>query len=128
MRSSLLLCLAVIATTAFGQTWSPVLSNRSIYSIATNPLNTRTVFAGNQARVFFRSYDGGQSWEELTIGSFGGASQIMLMQVHPTDTNVAFAGGQGLETGGDTGGATHDKGGKGEKEGETLHGVGRMKE
>ncbi len=97
MRSSLLLCLVVITTTAFGQTWSPVLSNRAIFSIAANPANEQTLFAGNQARIFFRSYDGGLSWEELSIGSWGGASQLSVMMVHPLDTAVVLAGGIGLD-------------------------------
>jgi len=97
MRSSLLLCLVVITTTAFGQTWSPVLSNRAIFSIAANPANEQTLFAGNQARIFFRSYDGGLSWEEMSIGSWGGASQLSVMMVHPLDTAVILAGGIGLD-------------------------------
>ena len=95
------LCVvAVIATTsiaATAQMWSPVIANRAIYSIAANPQNTQTLFAGNVARIFFRSYDGGASWEELSIGDFGGASQLSVFMVHPVDTNIVFAGGLGLD-------------------------------
>lgn len=77
--------------------WNPVIYNRAVYSVATNPLNPRTVYAGNQARLFFKSFDGGETWEELSIGSMGGSSLIQCMLVHPRDTNVVFAGGSGLD-------------------------------
>ena len=86
---------AASATTA--QTWSPVIANRAIYSIAANPQNPNTLFAGNVARIFFRSYDGGLTWEEKSIGDFGGASQLSVFMVHPLDTSLVFAAGLGLD-------------------------------
>lgn len=79
------------------QTWTPVVANRAIFSIAANPKNPQVLYAGNVARMFLRSNDGGQTWQDLEIGSFGGASQIMMMAVHPVDTAIVFAGGQGLD-------------------------------
>lgn len=79
------------------QTWQPVIPNRAVYGIAVNPQNTRTIFAGNLARTMFRSTDGGVTWEELSIQSAGGSSQITCVLVHPADTNLIFAGGIGFD-------------------------------
>lgn len=78
------------------QQWTPSIANRAIYSVVTNPLNPGTLYAGNMARMFFKSTDAGVTWEELTIGSVGGESRIVLLAVHPRDTTVVFAGGIGL--------------------------------
>jgi photosystem II stability/assembly factor-like uncharacterized protein len=79
-----------------GQMWTPSLVNRAFYSICTNPQNPRTVYAGNMARTFYKSYDGGLFWEEHSIGQQGGSSTIQLMAVHPADSNIMFAGGINL--------------------------------
>ncbi|RPI67960.1 MAG: hypothetical protein EHM43_06225 [Ignavibacteriae bacterium] len=79
------------------QTWTPVVGNRAIYSLCVNPKDPRVVYAGNLARLCLRSNDGGATWQDLEIGSWGGNSQIMLMAVHPVDTSIIFAGGQGLD-------------------------------
>ncbi len=79
------------------QNWSPVIPGRATYSIVTNPQNTSTLFAGNVARIIFKSTDAGATWEERAIGDPGGASKISLLQIHPVDTNIIFAGGLGLD-------------------------------
>jgi len=91
-----MVCLAVTVVTS-AQEWSPVIANRAIYSIAANPQNPNTLYAGNIRRTFFRSYDGGASWEELPIGESDGFSQISILLVHPVDTAIIFAAGPGLD-------------------------------
>lgn len=99
MKRLLVAAFLYVAATSMttGQEWSPVIANRAIYSITANPKNPNTLFAGNVARIFFRSYDGGASWEELSIGDFGGASLLSVFLVHPVDTSVVFAAGNGLD-------------------------------
>ena len=99
MKQLLLAAMLYLEATSVitAQTWSPVIANRAIYSITANPQNPSTLFAGNVARIFFRSYDGGQTWEEKWIGDFGGASQLTVFMVHPLDTSLVFAAGLGLD-------------------------------
>ncbi len=98
-RSLCSMCVLLLlgSAAALSQTWTPVVPNRAVYSLASNPKNPQVIYAGNVARMFLRSNDGGQTWQDLEIGSFGGASQIMMMAVHPVDTAIVFAGGQGLD-------------------------------
>ncbi|MCU0330825.1 MAG: hypothetical protein MUC47_07585 [Candidatus Kapabacteria bacterium] len=77
----------------WGQDWQSVISNRSTYAIGVNPLNPRTIYVGNIARTVFKSTDGGTLWDELAVGQVGGSSLITLLEVHPRDTNIVFAGG-----------------------------------
>ena len=99
MRTFLPLFLAFTLSTiaAIAQPWTPIIPNRATYSIAANPQNVRTLYAGNVARIIFKSTDAGLTWEERSIGNPGGSSRIMMIKVHPTDTSVVFAGGQGLD-------------------------------
>ncbi len=91
---ALTLSLGVMVVCAQG--WSPSLANRSIYSVCSNPQNPSTLYAGNVSRSIFKSYDGGEVWEERSIGQPGGQSLIQCLAVHPRDTNIVFAGGTGL--------------------------------
>lgn len=75
------------------QDWQSVIPNRSTYGIAVNPMNPRTIYVGNLARTIFKSTDGGTLWDELAVGQVGGSSLITLLEVHPSDTNIVFAGG-----------------------------------
>ena len=77
--------------------WTPLISNTALYSVATGPQGSETIFAGGQARIFYRSTDGGVTWEEMSVGAFGGASQLSVMVVHPTEPGIVFAGGQGFD-------------------------------
>lgn len=98
MRSITTLVAFITATLGLSaQLWQPVIPNRAVFGLAVNPQNTRTVLAGNMARTMFRSTDGGTTWEELSIRSPGGSSQITCVVIHPVDTNVIIAGGIGFD-------------------------------
>jgi photosystem II stability/assembly factor-like uncharacterized protein len=87
------LSVMLAASAAVAQTWMPAIPYRAVYSMAVNPLNTKSIFAGNIARTVFRSTDGGITWEELAVGSTDGSSKISCLYIHPVDTNLVFAGG-----------------------------------
>ncbi len=89
--------LIVVAMPALAQDWVPIVPNRATYSITANPQNSATLYAGNVARILFKSTNAGATWEERAIGDPGGASRIMLLRVHPADTAILFAGGIGLD-------------------------------
>lgn len=100
------LCALLVTVNSAAQLWLTVIPNRAVYSIAVNPLNPKTVLAGNMARTVFRSTDGGATWEELAIRNTDGASKVSCLYIHPTDTNLVFAGGNefdGLERSTDAG-------------------------
>ncbi|NQW29097.1 MAG: T9SS type A sorting domain-containing protein [Ignavibacteria bacterium] len=92
---SLLILLAPCAIIA--QQWDVRLPNRAVYSVVANPKNPATLYAGNVARTFFKSTDGGTTWDELSIQSFGGSSIVTSLLVVPSDTNIVLAAGLGLD-------------------------------
>lgn len=98
MRTILSVGVILLASVcASAQQWLTVIPNRAVYSLAVNPLNPRTVLAGNMARTLFRSSDGGATWEESAIQSAGGSSLITCLLIHPADTSIVFAGGVGFD-------------------------------
>ncbi|MBU3742490.1 MAG: hypothetical protein FGM24_09435 [Candidatus Kapabacteria bacterium] len=101
MRSIVLLAgILFLTVDGLAQLWLPVIPNRAVYSLAVNPMNPRTLLAGNMARTVFRSTDGGATWEELAIRNTDGSSKVSCIYIHPVDTNLVFAGGNefdGLE-------------------------------
>jgi photosystem II stability/assembly factor-like uncharacterized protein len=78
------------------QEWYLAVPQRAVFSIATNPLNPKSMIAGNYSRGFLSSVDGGSTWLELSIGDLGGTSQISALVYHPRDTAVILAGGIGF--------------------------------
>ncbi|MBU3699764.1 MAG: hypothetical protein FGM33_07120 [Candidatus Kapabacteria bacterium] len=94
LRSSLIVfSLLAASTSATAQLWLPNIQQRAIFSIITNPMNPRTLYAGGYGRALFASSDAGATWQELSVGDLGGISQITALAMHPKDTNVIFAGG-----------------------------------
>lgn len=94
LRSLVVLAVAALSSASlFSQEWLVAVPQRAIFSIAANPLNSRSMIAGNYARGFLSSTDGGETWLELSVGELGGSSQITALVYHPRDTTVLFAGG-----------------------------------
>lgn len=92
----ILVVLGVAGTEGLSQSWMPVIPNRAVYSICVDPQDPLTLYAGNVARTIFKSTDGGTVWEERAVGTQGGSSLIEYIGVHPTKSNIVFAGGQGM--------------------------------
>ncbi|MCS7176552.1 MAG: hypothetical protein NZ960_02835 [Candidatus Kapabacteria bacterium] len=99
MRRSLVLACLLASTAGHGMPpegrWSRLL-DAPVFTIALNPLNPRTVYAGGLGHRLYRSYDGGQSWDTLTIDFPGGAAQFLDVFIHPQDTAVLLVGGSGF--------------------------------
>ena len=52
---------------------------------------TPTIFAGTVGQSVWRSKDGGETWQRASAGIFM-ESEVRALAVHPTHTNVLFAG------------------------------------
>lgn len=97
LRSACTLILfAISSASLFSQEWLVAVPQRAIFSIAANPVNSRSMIAGNYARGFIASADGGETWLELAVGELGGSSQITALLYNPGDTNILLAGGIGF--------------------------------
>ncbi len=75
-----------------------MLLNTETFSVAVNPLNPRTLYAGGNARKVYRSYDAGRTWDTLAVGFIDGNGWFSNVFVHPVDTNVVLVGGSQLGT------------------------------
>jgi photosystem II stability/assembly factor-like uncharacterized protein len=84
--------LAFVLSLASAQQWQRLLDAPS-YGIAINPKNPRTIYVGGEGRLFYRSYDGGRTWDTLVIEFRTATTQLTNVLVHPIDTNVVFIGG-----------------------------------
>ncbi|MCX7930602.1 MAG: hypothetical protein N2663_07780, partial [Chlorobi bacterium] len=84
----------LICSTAvlLAQQWQRLLSE-PCYGIAINPKNPRTIYVGGEGRLFYRSYDGGRTWDTLVVEFRTATTQLTNVLVHPIDTNVVFIGG-----------------------------------
>lgn len=89
----LVVLLLFNAVASKAQTGWRKLLNAPAYGFAANPKNPKTIYVGGEARVFYRSYDGGLTWDSTDIGFRGGSEQLTNVVVHPIDTNVVFVGG-----------------------------------
>ena len=95
-KYAVLAALVFFSLSAVAQEWYLAVPQRAVFSIATNPLNPKSMIAGNYSRGFLSSVDGGSTWLELSIGDLGGTSQISALVYHPRDTAVILAGGIGF--------------------------------
>lgn len=97
IRSIILAVAFLIAIVgSHAQFWNLAVPQRAVFSIATNPLNPKSMIAGNYSRGFLVSGDAGSTWLELAIGELGGTSQITALVYHPRDTSTILAGGIGF--------------------------------
>ena len=68
-----------------------------VWSVAIDPIEEGTVFAGCRPGAIFKTRDGGHRWEKKTAdfvkeGMFGGATRVLVMAVDPTDNRIVWAG------------------------------------
>lgn len=92
--ATIVAALVVTSGSLAAQDWQQTLAETPVYSIAVNPLQPRTVYAGGVSRTAYRSDDGGITWESVAVGATGGDSYLSLLYVHPRDTATVFIGGQ----------------------------------
>jgi len=82
-----------------GNSWvildSP-MEGLNIWSIAVDPSDSSTIFAGTSLPFWFRSRDGGKSWQKLPTGIAQecaiGTPRVTAMLVDPIDRNSVLAG------------------------------------
>ncbi|MFM2133983.1 MAG: hypothetical protein RL156_1264 [Bacteroidota bacterium] len=90
---ALVIALCAAAPTAAQPGWKNVLRVPS-YGFGWNPKNPRTMYVGGQAMEFYRSFDGGETWDTTYINGFVGSGEELLnVLVHPIDTAVVLVGG-----------------------------------
>ena len=75
--------------------WSP-MDGTPIWSIAIDPVDTRTVFVGIKPAALFRSRDGGSSWMKLPVRMAQechiGPPMVTMLMVDPQDHRTVWAG------------------------------------
>ena len=83
--------IGILKSTDNGQTWSKSLdwtyqSQRGVWAVKINPLNTNTVWAATTEGTY-RSYDAGNSWQQVN-------DVVMAMDIviNPVDTNIIITG------------------------------------
>lgn len=90
---SLTVLLCSVEPCAAQPGWKNVLRVPS-YGLGWNPKNPRTMYVGGQAMEFYRSFDGGNTWDTTNISPniYPGA-ELLNVVVHPVDTAVVIVGG-----------------------------------
>ena len=74
------------------QTWTPTnngLTNLNINSVVIDPNNHETIYVGTDNGAFI-SYDGGQTWGEISEGLIG-PRIVFSIVVDPQDSNNVYA-------------------------------------
>lgn len=87
----------VLTSLAVGQErrWVRLLDD-AVFTVAINPENPRTLYAGGLGHRLYRSTDGGLHWDTLIVDYPGGAAQFLDVFIHRRDTAVLLVGGSGF--------------------------------
>ena len=64
----------------------------NIYSLAISPSNPQIMYAGTEPGEIYRSSNGGNSWDCISLDDFFGYG-VTALAVHPGNSDIAFAGG-----------------------------------
>jgi photosystem II stability/assembly factor-like uncharacterized protein len=83
-----------------GQTFEHLdspMNAMDVWKIAFDPVNPDTIFAGTRPAALFRSRDGGQHWEQLTVDMAEECANVRIprvtaLTVDPSDHRVVWAG------------------------------------
>lgn len=75
--------------------WRRLLSEET-YDIGMNPYNSNTLLAGGTGRRFYKSEDGGLTWNKDYVIALSGASRFNNIAISHLDTNVYIMGGISL--------------------------------
>lgn len=102
-KYSLLLLIFTISmvfqSTCFAQVgkWR-MLIDKPTFDVAVNPKNYNTIYAGGEGRIFYRSYDGGRTWDTIEVGYRFGSTMFNNVIPNPEDTNQILIGGLNFGT------------------------------
>jgi len=97
--SRLLLVLAAFLITcsvSTAQQWKLLLPVRA-YTVVVNPKNANTVYVGGKFDRVYRSFDGGQTFDTVFIGSRSSDNAVSSMHVCGEDTASVIAAGWGVD-------------------------------
>ncbi len=76
-----------------GSTWTPLFDNvalwQNLYYVTIDPSNVNTVYVGTAGAGVIKSTDGGTTFVNTGAGPSG---TILKVLVHPTNSNIVFAG------------------------------------
>lgn len=75
--------------------WVRLLDD-AVFTVAVNPQNPKTLYAGGLGHRLYRSTDGGLHWDTIVVDYPGGAAQFLDLFIHPRDTAVLLIGGSGF--------------------------------
>jgi hypothetical protein len=87
----------VFKTTNGGNTWLPTgseLSSEPVLSLAIDPSQATTLYAGTASRGIFKTTDGGNTWTPANVGL--AASRVNVLAVDPRNPEVVYAGSDAL--------------------------------
>lgn len=70
-----------------------------IHSFAVDPNNPTILYAGTAGNGIFKSTDGGDTWNAINNGITNYAGYFTEIVVDPTESNVVYAGGVGVDDG-----------------------------
>jgi uncharacterized protein (TIGR03437 family) len=88
---------AVWRSTDSGSTWSSltaVSANVSVHSVAVDPMDGNTLYAGTFSQGVFKSVDGGQTWNAANNGirpNSSGSTNVSRVLTDPNFPHVVFA-------------------------------------
>ena len=79
------------------QRMDSLMNSLHVWKIAVDPVDSDVVFAGTCPSALFRSFDGGQQWEKLTVDLAETCPNVRLprvtaLEVDPSDHNIVWAG------------------------------------
>lgn len=93
-----------------GGSWRPMgrgLENPFVYSIACDVVNPRRLYLTTAPGALYRSLDGGETWEQLTVTAAQGGARPWRVTAHPMRADDLFlTGGDGALHRSDDGGET----------------------
>ena len=76
--------------------WSAInsrLTNTDVYSLAIDPKNTQTIYAGTYGGGVFKSTNGGSNWSKINSGLTN--TTVWSLAIDPTNTQIIYAGTDG---------------------------------
>lgn len=87
---------SVLKTEDGGESWTALTEGlppfTGFQTLAIDPLNPETVYAGSNGRGIFKTTDGGETWRAVNNGLDDAGKQIFDIAVNPTDSSRLFIG------------------------------------
>lgn len=84
----------VFLSQSFSQSskWKRILSVPT-FDVAVNPYNTQSIYVGGEGGKFYRSFDGGVTWDTIRFTWAMNTARMNNVIILPNDTNIILVGG-----------------------------------